>query len=61
MFFDDGLTDTVYTQAPYNGRGRRNILNSTDGIYRGGGSQLLFPLSASGGGYSGTFNVGVRV
>jgi 2-keto-3-deoxy-L-fuconate dehydrogenase len=30
MFFDDALTDSVYTQAPYNARGRRSTLNSTE-------------------------------
>lgn len=61
MFFDESLTDTVFTQAPYNTRGRRDTTNASDGIYQGGGSQLLFPLSTSGNGYAGTFHVGVRV
>lgn len=60
MFFDETLTDIVYAQAPYNTRGRRTTTNATDGIYQGGGSQLLFALSPSGNGYAGTFNVGVR-
>jgi hypothetical protein len=51
----------VHAQAPYSSKGRRDTTNATDGIYRSGGSQLLLPLSASGGGYSGTLNVGVRV
>jgi protocatechuate 3,4-dioxygenase beta subunit len=61
MFFDEALTDTVHAQAPYSSKGRRDTTNTNDGIYRGGGSQLVFPLSASGSGYAGTFNVGVRV
>ena len=61
MFFDEALTDSVYAQSPYNTRGRRDTLNTTDGIYRSGGSQLVVPLGAAGGGYEGTFNVGVRV
>lgn len=40
--------------------GRRDTTNATDGIYRDGGSSLLLPLSASGGGYAGTFNVAVK-
>lgn len=60
MFFDESLTDVVYAQAPYDTRGRRDTTNASDGIYQGGGAQLLFPLTASGAGYSGTFNVGVR-
>jgi protocatechuate 3,4-dioxygenase beta subunit len=61
MFFDESLTDTVYAQLPYNTRGRRNTLNTTDGIYAGGGSQLIIPLSSAGSGYAGTMNVGVRM
>jgi len=60
MFFDESLTDVVHAQSPYNSKGRRSTTNSGDGIYLGGGSQLLFPLAAAGNGYSGTFNVGVR-
>jgi protocatechuate 3,4-dioxygenase beta subunit len=61
MFFDESLTDVVHAQAPYNQKGRRDTTNTADGIYQGGGSQVLIPLSASGGGYAGTFNIGVRV
>jgi protocatechuate 3,4-dioxygenase beta subunit len=61
MFFDESLTDVVHAQAPYNAKGRRDTTNTADGIYRGGGAQLLFPLTASGSGYSGTFNASMRV
>lgn len=61
MFFDESLTDLVHAQAPYSSKGRRDTTLTTDGIYRGGGTSLLVPLSASGSGYAGTFNVGVRV
>jgi protocatechuate 3,4-dioxygenase beta subunit len=61
MFFDEALTDVVHAQAPYNSKGRRDTTLTADGIYRSGGSSLLVPLTAAGGGYNGTFNVGVRV
>jgi len=61
MFFDEALTDIVHAQAPYSTKGRRNTTNATDGIYQGGGSQVLFPLTTAGSGYEGTFNVGVRI
>jgi len=61
MFFDESLTDLVYAQSPYNTRGSRNTTNAADAIYSSGGSQLLIPFTASGSGYAGTFNVGVRV
>jgi hypothetical protein len=61
MFFDEALTDLVHAQAPSSSKGRRDTTLAADGIYRSGGSSLLVPLSAGGGGYAGTLNVGVRV
>jgi protocatechuate 3,4-dioxygenase beta subunit len=60
MFFDEALTDIVHAQAPYDTKGRRDTTLTSDGIFQGGGSTLLVPLSASGTGYAGTFEVGVR-
>jgi len=60
LFFDDALTDQVYTQSPYNSRGTRNVRNSNDGIYNGGGSQLLLSPTQSGQGYAATFNIGLE-
>jgi protocatechuate 3,4-dioxygenase beta subunit len=61
LFFDESLTDLVHAQSPYASKGRRDTLNARDGIYSGGGTQLLLPLNPSGGGYDGTMYVGVRV
>ncbi|MCM3881768.1 MAG: intradiol ring-cleavage dioxygenase [Vicinamibacterales bacterium] len=61
LFFDEALTDIVHAQSPYATKGRRDTLTTRDGIYSGGGSQLLLPLAASEGGYDGTMYVGVRV
>ncbi|HEX5715914.1 MAG TPA: intradiol ring-cleavage dioxygenase [Thermoanaerobaculia bacterium] len=60
LYFDDALTDRVYTQAPYAARGARRIRNNRDGIYRHGGSQLLLSLAPSGAGYAGTFDVALQ-
>jgi protocatechuate 3,4-dioxygenase beta subunit len=60
LFFDEALTDVVHAQSPYSQKGRRDTLITTDGIFRSGGTSLLVPLSASGGGYAGTMYVGVR-
>jgi protocatechuate 3,4-dioxygenase beta subunit len=59
LFFDEALTDQVYTQAPYNTRGRRDTLISNDGIFRTGGTSLLVPITAAGTGYTGKLYVGV--
>ena len=61
LFFDDTFTDKVYKAAPYNARGARNTRNSSDGIYRNGGSQLLLDTKADGTGYAATFDIGVNL
>ncbi len=61
LFFDEALTDQVHAQSPYSQKGRRNTLITNDGIFQSGGTSLLVPLAASGGGYAGTMYVGVRV
>lgn len=61
LFFDDALTDEVYTQSPYAGRGARDTRNSRDGIYANGGDQLLLSLAKSGDGYATAFNVGMNL
>lgn len=60
LFFNDTLSDQVFTQSPYNTRGTRNTRNSNDGIYNGGGSQLLLTATPSGQGYAATFNIGLE-
>jgi uncharacterized protein (TIGR03437 family) len=59
LFFDDALTDQVFTQSPYNTRGARNTRNSNDGIYNSGGSQLLLDLTPAGAGYAASFDIGL--
>jgi protocatechuate 3,4-dioxygenase beta subunit len=61
LFFDDALTDQVYTQAPYNTRGMRDTRNSRDSIYATGGDQLLLSLVKDGDGYTTQFNVGMNL
>src|SRR5262249_14810585 len=60
LFFDDALTDQVFTQAPYNTKSARGVRNSNDGIYNGGGGQLLLSLTSDGqGGYTSDFDIGL--
>lgn len=59
LFFDDAFTDEVYTQAPYNSRGRRNTLNSSDGIYQGSEGLLTLDVQEEADGYSATFGLGL--
>ncbi len=59
LYFDDTISDTVFAQAPYAGRGRRTTLNQNDGIFRQSGSQLMLNLTPIDQGYAATFEIGV--
>lgn len=61
FFFDDTLSDEVFTQAPYAAKGDRDQRNDTDGIYRSGGSELLLDVlaTADGSGYEALFDIGI--
>ncbi len=65
FFFDDTLTDSVYTQSPYSSRGSRNTRNANDGIYNSLSTTdkagLTLQTSKTTGGYAGIINLGVTV
>jgi protocatechuate 3,4-dioxygenase beta subunit len=60
LFFDDALTDTVFTRKPYSTRSAREVRNADDGIYSNGGSRSLLRMQRQGTGYLGTIAMGVR-
>lgn len=57
LFFDDTLTDEVFTAAPYNTRGERNLRNTDDGIFNQSGDQLMLTVNKVGTGYAATFDI----
>jgi hypothetical protein len=61
----ESLTSTVHANSPYNSRGQRNTLNSTDGIYNSlsaaAKSALTLATSQTSNGYAGIINLGVAV
>src|SRR5918994_2383774 len=57
LYFDDALTDQVFTEGPYAEKGERDLRNSEDGIFQGGGDELLLDLSENGQGYAATFDI----
>lgn len=57
LFFDDALSDQVFAQAPYNGRGERNFRNHNDGIFGQSGEQMILDVSETADGYTATFDV----
>ena len=62
LFFDDGVIDKIHAQQPYAQKGQRTLRNAGDGIYQGGGDQLLLNLSGdAGSGYASTFDIGLQV
>ncbi len=60
FFFNDAVTDAVYTRAPYNTRGERDVRDSNDSIYRNGGSKSLLKVKKNGAGYIGAISMGVH-
>jgi protocatechuate 3,4-dioxygenase beta subunit len=65
FFFDDTLTDSVYTQSPYSSRGTRDTRNASDGIYNSLSTTdkagLTLQTSKTTDGYAGVINLGVTV
>ncbi|HEY8833131.1 MAG TPA: intradiol ring-cleavage dioxygenase [Gemmatimonadaceae bacterium] len=65
FFFDDTLTDSVYTHSPYNSRGSRTTRNVSDGIYNSLSANdkagLTLQTTKTADGYAGVINLGVNV
>ncbi|WGV27351.1 intradiol ring-cleavage dioxygenase [Halotia branconii] len=59
LYFDDAISDRVYTQAPYASKGQRTQKNADDGIFQDGGEQMLLKLTQNGQGYAATLNIGL--
>ncbi len=59
LFFDDALTDQVFRQEPYASKGERDTRNDDDGIFGGGGDELLLEIFEEGDGYAATIDVGI--
>src|SRR5579859_3727451 len=59
-FFDDSLSDQVFAAVPYAARGARDTRNSNDGIFNGGGQQLVLALTPANGGYTTSFDIGLQ-
>ena len=55
LYFDDTLTDRVHAKPPYAGRTGRRMRNAEDGIFQGGGAQLLLQPVLQGEAYTAAF------
>jgi protocatechuate 3,4-dioxygenase beta subunit len=61
FYFDDALSDQVFTREPYNQRGARSTRNEQDAIFRQGGEQLILPLEEADQGCRAVFNIGLQI
>jgi len=59
LFFDQDLTDDVFTQAPYAGNSG-GTTNAQDGIYGDGGAGTTLRMTPDGDGYVGRLVLGVQ-
>jgi protocatechuate 3,4-dioxygenase beta subunit len=61
LYFDDAVSDRIYTQSPYSSKGERTQRNEQDGIFRDGGEQLMLQLTEDAQGYVATFDIGLQI
>jgi hypothetical protein len=60
LYFDESITDQVFKQAPYNGKGGRRTMNDADFIFRNGGKQLIPTMRNDSQGYVARFDIGLQ-
>ncbi|MEO6397004.1 MAG: intradiol ring-cleavage dioxygenase [Tepidiformaceae bacterium] len=61
LFFEEAQIDEIFANAPYIAKGQGRTKNAADGIFNQGGKTLTLPLTKSGNGYAGTFEIGVNL
>jgi protocatechuate 3,4-dioxygenase beta subunit len=60
IYFDDTRNDEVFSKPPYAARGKGQLRNAQDGIFRDGGSQLVLAVKPNATGYAGTFDLAMQ-
>jgi hypothetical protein len=71
FFFNDTISDQVYSQVAYSDRGTRDMRNDQDGIFNGAstdrlvqshvGEHLMLNTTKQDQEYMGTFNIGLKL
>ena len=62
LFFDDSVSDMVYTQEPYSSKpGVRSPRNEGDGIFQQSGGQLTLRPTQTTEGYAAVFDIGLQI
>jgi protocatechuate 3,4-dioxygenase beta subunit len=59
LFFTEEFQANYLKTQPYASKGTQDTTNSTDGIYRGGGDQMLLLPRRQGAGYVADFSIGM--
>jgi protocatechuate 3,4-dioxygenase beta subunit len=60
LYFDDALSERVYAAPPYAARGRPELANADDFLFRDGGRQLLLDVTRQSEGYAAVFDIGLQ-
>jgi protocatechuate 3,4-dioxygenase beta subunit len=61
LYFDDAISNAVYTQQPYAPHTGRDTTNAADSIFAQGGQSSLLTLTQAGSGYTGEQTLVVQV
>ena len=61
LYFDDAVSDRIYTQPPYASIGERTQTNEQDGIFQQGGDKLMLSVTENQQGYAATFDIGLQM
>lgn len=61
MFFDDAISDKVFSTGAYAAHTGRDTMNANDSIFQSGGQQGLVTLAQTANGYAGTAMLGIQV
>ena len=61
LYFDDAVSDRIYTQPPYASKGKRTQTNEQDGIFQRGGDKLMLSVTENKQGYAATFDIGLQM
>jgi protocatechuate 3,4-dioxygenase beta subunit len=62
FFFDEALSQRIYTQTPYAGKGAGGMLgNERDSIYRESGGRTVLKVTERAGVYSAPFEIGLQL
>lgn len=61
LYFDDALSDRVFTRPPYAAKAGHRTRNEADGIFRRGGGQLLLDVATHAEEYAATFDLGLQL